>query len=401
MTWMKRFLVSAAGVMVVWLSGLAGAVEAGQTMQTFPADQPVRQARTSWRVVWDITRHGGRSEILYIKEAYFRRSPQEPEIKVLGDCRLAEIFVPYANGTRIYDISGHNFNLEPLTSKDLGPTCVAPPLLYNRDGAVSETGLVAHEVHDSHLRWKDAHGRSLRGQEMHLWSVLDGSNYRYIMLYIFRDDGQVSFRLGATAHNLFSKNDDGTTHLHAGCWRLNVELGKASQNYIQLARFLSKPGQPPRNVVEPFNNNREGGMVWKAEEFPRLRIESRVRFNGHNPPSKMGYELIAHRQGNPRLYGPGEEFTHRDIWVTRQDPQQAEIHYRDVPKYANNETLNGPAIIWHQAAVLHSPRDEDFGRNGYSSNEGVAITTWAGFDLRPRNFFASTPLYPNDANGGR
>ena len=25
---------------------------------------------------------------------------------------------------------------------------------------------------------------------------------------------------------------------------------------------------------------------------------------------------------------------------------------------------------------------------------GVALTSWSGFDLRPRNLFATTPIYP-------
>jgi len=73
---------------------------------------------------------------------------------------------------------------------------------------------------------------TLRGQELSLWAVLNGANYRYIMLYQFRDDGVVGFRLGATAHNLYSDDADKTTHLHMACWRINVELGDAAKTRV-------------------------------------------------------------------------------------------------------------------------------------------------------------------------
>ena len=50
--------------------------------------------------------------------------------------------------------------------------------------------------------------------------------------------------------------------------------------------------------------------------------------------------------------------------------------------------------FWPESGVCHAVRDEDFGRDGYDSSEGVAITAWPWFDLKPRNFFSSTPLFP-------
>lgn len=46
------------------------------------------------------------------------------------------------------------------------------------------------------------------------------------------------------------------------------------------------------------------------------------------------------------------------------------MRYRDVPSFVNGESLNGTVVIWHQCAVLHTPRDEDFGRRGYDANQG-------------------------------
>jgi hypothetical protein len=369
-------------------------LRAHEIVQHFPANKPAKEMQTSWRVVWDVTRHAGGSEILYVKEAYFKRGPQEAEIKILGDCRLSDTFVPYNNGTRIYDVSNYQFTLEDVETKELGPACITTPRIFDRQGKEAPKGVAALEVHDNHLRWKNSSGQSRRGQEMQLWSVLDAANYRYIIQYAFRDDGQVSFRLGATAHNLFSEGTDATTHCHSGCWRINVELGNADQTEVLVLRNVSKPGSQPKLLVEPFNGGNEGGLKWNPSEFTRLVIQSKVHSNGHQPPKKIAYELLSVRHGNLRLYGEGEEFTKYDFWVTRANLKKAELRYRDVPSYVNGETLAGAVVLWHQTPLLHTPRDEDFGADGYDANKGVALTSWTGFDLRPRNFFARTPLYP-------
>ena len=57
--------------------------------------------------------------------------------------------------------------------------------------------------------------------------------------------------------------------------------------------------------------------------------------------------------------------------------------------------LTGQATtIWLSAPALHVARTEDFGpENGTNNYNGVAITTWAGFSLKPRDLFDGTPLY--------
>jgi Cu2+-containing amine oxidase len=379
------------------LAVTAGPAAAGGVVeQHFPANQPVAQLRTSWRIVWDIRRFSGGSEVFYVKEAWFRRGPHDAPILVLGESRLAEIFVPYNGGARIYDLTAHHFDLVPVKRSDLGPPCVVPGQVFTRDGTESDTGLVAKEVHDDGIRWMNGQEVIRRGQVMSLWAVLNGSNYRYVMLYGFGDDGHIRFRLGATAHNLYGKADDSATHLHTGCWRVMPALGDPAQNDIQLVRFLSDPAHPnPRTVVEDFNGGAEGGAVWKPEEFTRLRVVSRTRTNGHTLPNPIGYELVPVRTGSARYFGVGEQFTQNDFWVTRDHPESPEDKYHDVPSYANGESRrDAAAVLWHQAPVLHVPRDEDFGASNYDNYAGVAITAWAGFDLTPRNFFPSTPLYP-------
>lgn len=361
---------------------------AGEIAQYFPADGQEADRITKWRVVWDIEKQAGGSEVFFIREAYFSRTPGDREIKVLGDSRVAELFTPYNQGLRLYDISGSKFKLVDLDPTALGPGCIVPGQLFDRAGAAADTGPVAMEVHDDHLRWMDTQQRSRRGQSLLLWSVLDAANYRYVILYIFRDDGQIGFRIGATGNNLAQTPSDQATHLHTGCWRINVALDNPVANTIEKVTLDTNLA---RTIVEPLTTERR--LKWNPEEFTRLRVKSTNLTNGHQPPNLIGYELMPMASGAGRFRNPGEEFTLNDFWVTAD--KTGEVRCPNLDRYENGQDLAGEKpTIWFLATFNHSPRDEDFGRNGYIQKDGVALTTWAGFDLKPRNFFASSPMYP-------
>ena len=63
--------------------------------------------KTAWKIHWATQSGHG----LYIQDAWFKKSPQEPWLQVLGDVRLSEMFVPYASGSpRFWDVS-YNFGM--------------------------------------------------------------------------------------------------------------------------------------------------------------------------------------------------------------------------------------------------------------------------------------------------
>ncbi|MEW4566618.1 hypothetical protein AB1L88_02005 [Tautonia sp. JC769] len=360
---------------------------AATIQQHFPADGPESAGETRWRIEWSIERHAGGSETLVIRNAWFSRAPGD-EVHVLGDTRVAEIFVPYHNGNRIYDISNFGFRMVDLSPRDLGPMCITPGMICDRSGNQTQSGPVAVEVHDDSVRWMDTANRTRRGQKLEIWCALDAANYRYVMLYEFRDDGSIRARLGATASNLYSSNDDGTTHLHCPIWRINPVLGGRDQ---LLASEVGIDTNRLRTESRPIRE--ESDFPFEPRRFTKLRVENPGGLNGHSPPNPIGYELIPTLSGTGRYFGLGEEFTRSDFWVTRGD--LGELRPRDLPSYSNGEPLiDQPITLWHMAGALHIARDEDFGPVDYDSSDGLAIVAWAGFELKPRNLFSSTPLFP-------
>ena len=50
--------------------------------------------------------------------------------------------------------------------------------------------------------------------------------------------------------------------------------------------------------------------------------------------------------------------------------------------------------------ALHVPRAEDGIAQGNSLNNGQALVYWTVVELRPRNLFTRTPIYPRDQKAG-
>jgi primary-amine oxidase len=300
--------------------------------------------------------------------------------------RLSEIFVPYNNGTRIYDLGARGrFELTPATKKEAGA-----------HGVLLDP-FVVKEVRDAGLAWK-FYDKVRRGQELVLWATLGAANYNYVMQYGFRDEGTVTCRLGATGQNL--QNHTTVGHMHNGCWRIHPSLD-GDRNTVKLVRH-EEPLRTPqgkesaREIELDFNRGVEGGDVWVAREFTTLRVVS-PRKNAHGHP--MSYDLLPHlRPGTPRhSLVKQEAFTQFDFWVTPF--RWNEQHYVQLPRFVAQKRpiRNTDVVLWYMAPMHHVPRDEDGifpAVAGQPVNPGITQLMWGGFDLRPRNLFDATPLFP-------
>ena len=177
--------------------------------------------------------------------------------------------------------------------------------------------------------------------------------------------------------------------MHNVLWRVDVDLNGSSRDGVDLMRHQEPSGTPQRasDIRSPFNGGVEGGVVWNPQEFTMLHVRDNATLNAAG--DTIGYDLMPVRFGSARH---AETFTQNDFWVTRY--RGTELFYTQLPTYANGEAINdADIVVWASAPVHHQVRDEDGEFVGNLWN-GVALVMWGGFDLRPRNLFAGTPLHP-------
>jgi primary-amine oxidase len=259
-------------------------------------------------------------------------------------------------------------------------------------GKPGDRPTIVQEVRDRGIMWMDGN-KKRRGQKLLLWGTLDAANYRYIIEYGFQDDGTITFRVGSTGHNYASREWEG--HMHNGLWRVDINLDGPHHNSVLVMVHLEPDGahkEKARTEHRPFNGGREGYLDWNAERFTMLTIVNEKKKNIRGKP--WSYDLVPLRMGNARHYaGDKEECTQHDFWVTRA--RKDEIYYTRVHKYAEKgESIqDSDVILWHSSAGHHEPRSEDGEMKG-TNFVGATPVMWCGFDLRPRNLFDRSPLYP-------
>jgi Cu2+-containing amine oxidase len=355
----------------------AGPTPANEVCQEFPVG---KTAKTCWRVRFAHAEKKG----LYLTGAWFTRAPKEPEMQVISEAGLSELFVPYHTGTkRYYDFRDYSFKLVSATKAD------APK------GEILDS-VVVKEVRDRGIIWKDdTLGR--RGEELVLWATLDAANYNYVIQYGFQDDGTITFRVGGTAQNLPGFRDE--AHMHNGLWRVDVDLNGAAHNSVMLMKHSEKPpGQTATDSALPFNGGLEGVENWTAAEFTELCIMSTDKVNAQG--KNVSYDLMPIKTGVARH---AEDFMLCDFWVTRYHLE--ERFYPKLPDYIKTpEKINDTdVVIWCSTSMHHLPRSEDGrlipGKPGPTGTKdawdgGVALLMWSGFDLRPRDVFDTTPFHP-------
>ncbi len=348
-----------------------------EIIQDFPTKEA---AKTSWKIHWATSRGYG----LMIKDAWFRRAPDEPYIQIVGDIRLGEMFVPYHSGTpRFWDVS-YNFRLIGMGKQDAGAN----------GKILGESNQVVAEVKDRGVMWIDVGKGTRRGQSLVLWGCLDAANYRYIIEYGFQDDGVITARVGSTGRNYSSREFEG--HMHHALWRVDVNLDGPENNSVYVMEHFEAEGDRPEKAktdFRPFNQGKEGYEDWKAMNFTMLTVLGHTRNNVRGKP--ISYDVAVPRMGTARHYGPDDEgCTQHDFWVTKNRP--GEMSYRRVPEYIKKgeSVMNTDVVLWISSACHHEPRSEDGEIVKDSSRlRGATLVAWSGFELRPRNFFDRTPFY--------
>jgi Cu2+-containing amine oxidase len=370
------FLVGAPARQIGWWRDKLLGPATNEIIQQFPTNDAIK---TAWKIHWATSSGVG----LYIQDAWFKRDPKEPWLQVLGDARLAEMFVPYHSGSpRFWDIS-YNFELCPVTKEECGP--------FGK--ILNNPPTVVHEVRDRGLMWVDSVKGSRRGQKLALFATLNAANYRYVIEYSFQDDGLIGFRVGSTGRNYGSREWEG--HMHNGLWRVDVNLGGPATNSVLVmehAEPTDTDKAKARTRHRPFHGGMEGFEDWDPFKFTMVSVQNDKKRNGRGQP--IGYDFMPTKHGNARHYGPDkEECTWHDFWVTKNRP--GEIYYQKLPDYVKKAEpiMNTDVVVWLSTPGHHEPRSEDGELKGMYFN-GVTPLMWCGFDMKPRNLFDRSPLYP-------
>jgi Cu2+-containing amine oxidase len=341
---------------------------------------------TAWKVEWE-TRSGYG---LIIKNAFFKRGPQEEWVQVLGDTRVSEIFQAYDRGSpRFWDVS-YGFDLATLREED------APNgKLHTCHNGSHSVPCVAEEVRDRGIIYRTSQGKVRRGEVLALWACLNAANYQNIIEYGFQDDGTIMFRFGATGEHFSGSECD--PFMHSALWRIQVNLD-GPKNRVYLVEHRETPDGDGRaqTVQTPFNNDVEGCADWEPTRFTMLRVVNEGRKNAQDKP--WSYDLIPSRMGTARHYGGDrrqheEDCTLHDFWVTRANAQ--ELSFKELPRFiANKECIkDADVVLWHSSPIHREPRSED-GVVVDNRLQGCTHVIWSTFMLRPNNLFDRTPFYP-------
>jgi Cu2+-containing amine oxidase len=320
---------------------------------------------------------------------------------VLGDARVAEIFVPYHRGSpRFWDVESYHFPLDEVTRKDAGPygkihVSSTGGGRGGKKASSSEGPCVIEELKDRGVIYKSP-SVTRRGEVVLLWASISAANYRYLVEYGFQDDGSITFRLGSTGHNLSGAETE--PHMHNALWRIDVNLDGNEHNSAILMERIEPSDEKKiqaRSIHTPFNKGKEGGADWDPAKFTMLRVINTQKKNVRG--EYYAYDLVPARAGNSRHFGEREDCTQHDFWVTKANPN--EMNYRKVKTYCNGEDIeDADIVVWYSSPAFHEPRTEDgitVGKQGkQGSIDGCTHVNWSSFMLRPSNIFDRTPLYP-------
>lgn len=369
---------------------------------------------TAWRTCISNQRRG-----LTLGPADLRRDGKW--VRILAEANVAEVFVPYHDSLRrIYDMQSCNADCtREVMQEDAGPGGA----LITLSGQTRPR--VIRELRDRGMAWlckgpNPATAKRYRGQELLLWGVYDVQNYDYIIEYGLRDDGAITFRLGATGWNNDVQEPLSTfeAHMHNVLWRVDVDLnGSASDTVVAVAHHEGAPFSEDEDT--PFNGGVEGTMTWDPEQFTSIVVED-AALNAHG--NHLGYELRPVREGNARHLGkqiPGlqqqEIFTESDFAVTRYHAFERNAYFSNIwmspdeyllsirPRTpfnsftfgtANGESIaNTDIVLWYRTSTHHEPHDEDHAPTDRDETmRGITLMHWTGFNLEPHDFFDYNPL---------
>jgi primary-amine oxidase len=296
--------------------------------------------------------------------------PNRTRRLILNTLHLAQLFVPYDDGTgRWHDISAGR-NLTTLSADE----CPGGTLQTN-----SILCLVRRPLG---YAIKNEDGTSANAEGFTLFGYIRIGTYYYIIQYGFNDDGSFEPALGASgALQLYGGdtstgwpigNTVGMNHNHLAIWRLDFDIDGAENDLVEQIDF--DQNGDARNMaitastIETKTRNDLGRL-----RFWRVRDIVKSNSDGHN----VSYEI------EPNVtteYRTDETFTQNDFYVTQQKQDETIVDDgAGLDAFVNGETVSD-VVVWYGVNFHHVPREED---------EGRMPVHWQGFVARPRDLEAN------------
>ncbi|OIJ63059.1 copper amine oxidase [Streptomyces mangrovisoli] len=373
---------------------------------------------TTWRMCW---RFEARSGVVLDDISYQPPGETKP-IKVLNSAKLAQIDVPYDDGSVEYnDVTDYNFgnglvNLTPAECPGgtIKTVKVAEPYYSTSPNVKGLCATTRSRGHAYHLL-SDTGGKTYQaqGKDLLLYTVNKVGWYEYITEWRFQDDGTIGMNAGATGSLSPGDYDAGdgrgwplgkgakayaTSHSHNIFWRLDFGLDGSSKTKVeQYDSVVSAPvhgQQAPTNRTTLTPVTKE--LAGDAKDMRWWRVVSTAGKNKDGHP--RSYEIVP----GPTAKYPGRPFTKHDVYFTQYNKCEQYAsgnplncgtgHGTSVDKWVNGQTLTHP-VVWVNVGFHHIARDED---------QQPMPVHWQGFAIAPRDVTAMNPLTPAelaDQNG--
>ncbi|WP_033322611.1 copper amine oxidase [Streptomyces yerevanensis] len=373
---------------------------------------------TTWRMCWRYDTNAG----LVLEKISYQPKGEAQPIRVLTSAKLAQIHVPYDDGSVEYDdLTGFGFaqglmNLAPAecpggTIKTVKVPDAWDPENPNVKGLCTTTRSRGHAY-----RMQADTGNQVyqaQGKDLLVYTVNQVGWYEYMTEWRFQDDGTINMNVGATGSLSPGDYDAGdgrgwpigkgakayaTSHNHNVFWRLNFGLDGSTKNKVeQYDSVVSAPaqgGEAPRTKTTRTKVTKE--LAGDAKNMRWWRVVSNTGKNKDD--HARSYEIVP---GATSRY-PGRSYTKHDIYFTEYKKcEQFASHNprncgtgagKSVDKWVNEQTLTQP-IVWMNVGFHHVARDED---------QQPMPVHWQGFSIAPRDVTAMNPLTPPalaDQNG--
>ncbi|MER6468179.1 copper amine oxidase [Streptomyces collinus] len=367
---------------------------------------------TTWRMCW---RYDSKAGMVLENVSYQPKGEPKP-IKVLNSARLAQIDVPYDDGSVEYDdLTGFGFaqglvNLAPGecpggTIKTIHVPDAWDPQHADVKGLCTTTRSRGHAYRmqgDSANKVFQAQGKDLL-----VYTVNQVGWYEYMTEWRFQDDGTVNMNVGATGSLSYDDYDAGdgrgwpigkgakayaTSHSHNVFWRLDFGLDGSSKGKVEQydsAVTAPAPGrQAPSAKTTRTKVTKELAGDYKTYRWWRMVSATGKNKDGH----ARSYEIVP----GPTTKYPGRSFTKHDVYFTEYNKCEQFASNnpgacpagsgKSVDKWVNGQTLTHP-VVWMNVGFHHIARDED--------QQPMPIH-WQGFAIAPRDVTAMNPLTPDE-----